>query len=73
MKDSFEYKGKWFLPDKPEERVFGTLKYDSKEGSTLELFGLLPENGLDINLINGLTNDSKKITLHRVFLHHRGG
>lgn len=73
MIGSFEYKGEWFLPNKPDESFFGILKYDSKDGATLELFGLLSEKSIDIDLINGITTNSKEITLYKVFLHHRGG
>ena len=38
-----EIKGKWWLPDKPERRIYGTLKIYYDIFSELELFGLLKD------------------------------
>lgn len=35
----FELKGDWFIPDKPENKLKGTLKYERAGRSSLELFG----------------------------------
>ncbi len=35
----FKCKGQWWLPEKPDERVAGTLTYVPQEGASLELIG----------------------------------
>lgn len=37
--EPFRCKGQWWLPEKPEERVSGTLTYVPQEGASLELIG----------------------------------
>lgn len=39
MNEPFERKGVWWLPTKPEERVYGTLHFDPREGITVDLLG----------------------------------
>jgi len=39
MIEKFEYKGIWWLPDKPKERISGTLKFTPDEGAILDLIG----------------------------------
>lgn len=74
MKDSFEIRGYWFLPDAPDERVAGTLTYIPNGKITLELIGAFPESGdslfaiikneaKQIDVIHGESSDAKKITL----------
>jgi hypothetical protein len=41
--DRFEAQGEWWLPDRPERRVSGTLSFDPDSGSTLSLIGSLRE------------------------------
>lgn len=78
MDKNFEYKGQWFLPSAPEKRVQGILSYDINEGGTLELFGNFDSSILYLsrsndNIILGLTNDSKEITLYSCFIQKSGG
>jgi len=70
----FECRGKWWLPYKPELKISGVLKFSSKDGGTLELFGMLdPENKVyitkrrDFPIIVGLTTDDEEITLKDCF------
>lgn len=43
LQKSFEYKGQWWLPEKPENRLFGTLSYDPIKGAKLAIFGSFAE------------------------------
>ncbi|MCR4409922.1 MAG: hypothetical protein QHH43_05290 [Candidatus Saccharicenans sp.] len=70
--ETFEYKGIWWLPDKPHDKIPGFLKYDPKEGGSLELIGNL--NSLsDFKslsapvIILGETVEGKKVTLYKCF------
>jgi hypothetical protein len=72
LSDDFEYKGLWWLPDHPENKVAGIVSFDG-ETITLELLGLLRtdpdfadvEHFLpDIILGNA---EGKLITLYRAF------
>jgi len=79
MKDNFQYKGQWFLPAAKDKRVTGILTYDTDQGSSLELFGsfddefaFLPKMRNE-DIIQGITNDSKQITLYKCFVTKSGG
>lgn len=66
--ESFEYRGYWWLPDKPEEQVPGTLEFDPDSGATLDLLGSFKDFGdlttsLQPKLILGFSSDGKSITL----------
>lgn len=39
MIEEFEYKGRWWLPDKPEKQITGTLSFTPGEGAILDLIG----------------------------------
>ncbi|SDF70520.1 hypothetical protein SAMN04488589_1179 [Methanolobus vulcani] len=39
--ESFEITGKWWLPNKPEKKVHGTLNYSPSSGGELKIIGLL--------------------------------
>jgi hypothetical protein len=43
MIEEREYKGKWWLPDKPEEKISGTLSIIPNEGAFLNLTGTFKE------------------------------
>jgi len=68
--EGFEYSGIWWLPEDPEKRAAGTLKFDPKEGSRLDLIGTFKELK-DLNvfrepkIILGLTSNGKYITLYK--------
>lgn len=70
MTDKIEYKGKWFLPDKPDNRIAGVLTYFPHESIVLELIGGFIDDFDEIisdfketEIIHGFTSDAKKITL----------
>lgn len=69
MNEEFIYKGYWFLPSDPNNRVAGVLTYVPQKSIILELIGSL-EKDIDFfsertknDIILGLTSDAKKITL----------
>jgi hypothetical protein len=37
--EAFEFKGLWWLPQKPDHQVAGILKFSSQDGTTLDLIG----------------------------------
>lgn len=71
----FEYRGLWWLPERPEDRVPGILTFDLDEGANLELLGSFgrtedfSENLLDLfdipelRVILGFSEKGKPITL----------
>lgn len=75
MNERFEYQGYWWLPEEPEERVPGTLKFSPDEEVTLNLVGsfrgikgssgtmadLFPSS--ESGLILGFSVNGKAITL----------
>ncbi len=68
MNEKFEYQGYWWLPDEPEKKVPGTLKFDPDEGASLNLLGSLKEAEdlgamIEPELILGLSAEGKLITL----------
>lgn len=40
MLESFEYEGIWWLPERPKEKVKGTLRFNPFKGAKLELKGV---------------------------------
>jgi hypothetical protein len=68
MEEGFEYRGYWWTPEEPDERVPGILSFDPEEGATLSLFGSLraPEGEDDRVPILGLSMDYKPITLTKL-------
>ena len=72
MIKEFEYKGKWWLPDKPEEQISGTLKYSPVNGAILDLIESFKKNRdrnllLQPDIILGNSSDDEEITLHKCF------
>src|SRR4051812_26803841 len=76
LKDAFEVTGQWWLLEKPDEKLYGTLRY-SPTKIELELSGTLDEvtsgeivtgspKFKDHACIHGLTHDHQKFTLLRV-------
>jgi hypothetical protein len=68
--DNFEYKGSWWLPENPANKVAGTLVFNKSEGITLELIGSLrPSEPLSSSsdftpmMILGMTTDGNRCTL----------
>lgn len=71
-----EYKGLWFLPSEPENKIGGILIFDSYKTIKLEVFGYFDDGGERIDLVeaftkpnqtlqilHGITHDNKMITL----------
>ena len=70
MMDKFEYEGIWWLPDKPEKQISGTLRFTPNEGAILELIGSFKDTKdimLKPEIILGISSNGKKITLHKCF------
>ncbi len=70
--ETFEYKGIWWLADRPEEKASGTLKYTPAEGAILDLIGSFKDikdfnNMLKPEIILGISSDGKPITLYKCF------
>lgn len=72
MIEEFEYKGIWWLPDKPKEQISGTLRFTPNEGAILDLIGSFKgitvlNKMLEPEIILGISSDGKNITLHECF------
>lgn len=66
MDQYFEYKGKWFLPNDPENVISGILKFDPKEDIRLELIGAFDYDLEKIDVIWGIII-GKDVTLYNCF------
>jgi hypothetical protein len=65
-----EYDGKWWLPESPEKKIPGTLRFDPVDGLNLKLNGLFKELRdlnvfLNPDIILGKTSNSGPITLYK--------
>jgi hypothetical protein len=71
MTEAFERKGIWWLPHRPEKRVYGTLKFDPVTGARLDLFGSLrgdaDDDFLQSEIVLGEYSSGKPITLYRCY------
>lgn len=72
MIEEFEYKGIWWLLDKPKEQVSGTLRFTPDEGAILDLIGSFKDiknmnKILKPEIILGVSSNGKKITLYKCF------
>lgn len=73
MIEEFEYKGIWWLPEKPQEQFLGTLRFTCNEGAILNLIGSFKEittayhKALAPEIILGISSDGKNIALHEGF------
>jgi hypothetical protein len=71
-----KYKGDWWLPDKPELKVKGTLDISQDNRAVLELMGALTEIGpgkpLEFRpeIILGISIGGTRITLHKCIQFH---
>ena len=68
--DTFELAGQWWLPESPNERKIGLLKYSDEEGFTLKIpfgnLGNLPhstEVGKRVPILLGILINGKNVTL----------
>ena len=66
--EKFEIRGVWWLPSNDSIKVPGLLKYNSKDGGSLALFGTLFDNKQQDVIINGESTSSDRITLNRCIL-----
>lgn len=76
LAEAFEYKGYWWLPSEPDNKVAGVLSYKPGERITLELIGSF-DNGEDAVLsfinkkdeavIHGQLENGKKVTLLKCY------
>lgn len=73
MVEEFEYKGQWYLPEKPEKSIFGTLRFTPTEGAILDLMGSFRGSSfsfgrmLQPEIILGFSSNGKLITLYKCF------
>ena len=68
MIEKFEYKGYWWLPNKPQTKISGTLTFNPDEGAILDLEGSFKDIGglnrlLRPEVTLGESLDGKNITL----------
>lgn len=61
MLEEIKYSGQWWSPANPDNRVHGVLSFNQSAGARLELDGALEGHP---NIINGVSLDNTKITLH---------
>jgi len=66
--ENIEYKGVWWLPEKPDNKIPGTLTYASRERIKLELQGSLSDKfdfmtAFQASVILGVSNSGEEITL----------
>jgi len=75
MINDVEFKGYWYLPEKPRRKIRGTLRFTPAEGSKLELDGILkPDRNIenllemfDPPIILGVSDKGDPITLRDCF------
>ncbi len=63
MIEEFEYTGRWWLPDNPEEKISGTLRFTLSEGTVLDLMDSF-ENIKSTNTEGSIT---KKVWTGKLF------
>lgn len=67
MKNEKEFKGIWWLPENPNDEIYGTVKFSNEDGTTLDLFGSFKSNKREYEIILGFTSNGKWITLYNSF------
>lgn len=77
MTEKIEYEGVWWLPDRPNRHVRGTLKFTPDAGAVLDLVGSLRHISLtdrrdldrefERDIILGTSVDGKSVTLYSCF------
>lgn len=81
INDSFELEGFWWLPEAPERRVAGVLRYSQDDGPVLTLTGTFDptkeafgEEMDDRAVIHGTTKDDKDVSLFKnLHISRKGG
>jgi len=70
--DNFEFKGIWWLPEKPDLQITGTLKFENEKEISLELLGTFREitslgsgNIFQPDIILGISDNGKICTLFK--------
>jgi len=66
----FSTNGIWWLPDKVQEKISGTLSFNPREGSELELIGSFKDfrdfsDLANHEIILGITSKGQKVTLYK--------
>ena len=64
---NFEYKGLWFLPSNDKDKVAGIVKFEVKKGITLDLIGSFPRDSKTKEIIWGILDDGRNVTLFNNF------
>ena len=73
LEQKLEYKGYWYLPSSPENKVAGVITYYPGEKIVLELIGCFDNSISSLleckeeSVIHGKTSDAKEITLLQCF------
>jgi len=70
--EEFEYNGIWWLPENPDNKISGILKFHPVEGANLELIGSFKGTKdlnafLQPNIILGVTSNGKIVTLYKCY------
>lgn len=66
MNEVLEYKGYWWLPEQPDNEVFGIFSFTPQQGITLELEGKLHpsfDRNFNPDLILGITKSGEHVTI----------
>lgn len=73
MIEEFTYKGVWFIPEKPENQITGTLTFKPNSDPNLELLGSFYRGNSmhEPTFILGYSTDGEKITLYKSFEYSR--
>ncbi|HHY78842.1 MAG TPA: hypothetical protein GX516_00435 [Thermoanaerobacter sp.] len=61
MIEEFEYKGKWWLPDKPQKQVSGVLKFNPNNGAILDLEGVFEDITIEEEISNAINTGNPVI------------
>ena len=77
LKEKISFKGEWFLPSQQDQRLVGELTYDPSAGSLLNVHGnfsgdILSTSHQTYDIVIGLVEGSRYITLYNVFLVNSG-
>jgi len=72
MIEKLEYKGFWWLPNNPENKISGTLQFTPNEGAILDLVGSFRDlehfnQSFQPEIVLGISSDGKNITLYKCF------
>ncbi|KTS81527.1 hypothetical protein NS115_15580, partial [Paenibacillus jamilae] len=69
MSDQIELMGEWWLPDNPDSKLYGTLKYDQKKIELIIMGQLKKTEGFSskvdnsVEVIQGFTTNGKRVSL----------